>query len=192
MSKTNVHDPKTAAHESILTMPLDELRARVVKAIALWQQILALLPGGVVLTDNERGHTRGRLRDGESAQMLTVLDVCEKFPALFESLVDLDEGVDPTKFETPLLRDRLQRAEILAPLADALSNTQLLSITDTVLHLRDLARTPISEAYGIAKSIAKTNVALKTMLAPVLDFYRALAELAAAARKANQDAKPKG
>ena len=193
MPKSNTPSHKTAAvQESILTMPPAELRARVAKALALWQQILALLPGGVVLTEPERQHSHGRLRDGEGAQMITVLAVAERFPALFASLADLDEGTDPTRFELPLLRERLERAEILAPLAEALAGRQLLSITDTVLHLRDLVRTPVSEAYAIAKSVAKTDVKLKTMLAPVMDYYRRLAELSAASRKANQDAKSKG
>jgi hypothetical protein len=61
-----------------------------------------------------------------------------------------------------------------------------------VLHLRDLVRTPVSEAYGIAKTLAKTNLKLKTSLAPVINYYRRIAELAAAARKANLDEKSKG
>jgi hypothetical protein len=187
-----MNDKKSAAHASILTMPLDELRERVTKALALWKQIEALLPGGIVLTEAERKSTLGRLRDSESGHLLTILAVCEKFPALFTSLADLDEGTDPTRFETELLRDRLQRAEALEPLVTALADAKIVAVSDTVLHLRNLARAPISEAYAIAKTIAKTNAQVSTMLAPVLDFYRGLAALAAAARKANHDDKSKG
>ncbi len=58
-------------------------------------------------------------------------------------------------------------------------------ITDTVLHLRSLVRDPIKEAYGISKAMARTNEVLKSMLAPVIDFYAAAAKAAAASRKAN-------
>lgn len=186
------NDKKSAAHASILTMPLDELRERVMKALALWKQIEALLPGGVVLTEAERKNSLGRLRDGESGHLLTILAVCEKYPALFASLADLDEGTDPTRFETELLRDRLLRAEALEPLVTALSDAKIVAVSDTLLHLRDLARAPISEAYAIAKTIAKTSAPVSSMLAPVLDFYRGLAARAAASRKANDDEKSKG
>ena len=182
--KKPAHD--ASADDSILTMPLDALQSRVTQAMGLWKQILVLLPGGVVFTDNERLRTQGRLRDGEEAQLLTVLDVTEAFPALFEGLADLDEGADPTRFEPKLLRDRLQRAAILAPFVDSLAYPAEHSLGDTVLHLRALARGPLSEAYGIAKAMARSNLKLKTLLAPVMDFYRSLAVMAAAARKVNQ------
>ena len=46
--------------------------------------------------------------------ILTLVSIMEAFPKFFEGLADLDQGVDPTKVETPLMRDRIQRAEILA------------------------------------------------------------------------------
>ena len=121
---------------------------------------------------------------------LTILSVMEAFPAFFEGLADLDQGVDPTKVETTLMRDRIERAEILARLV-AIAD-QFGGMSDTVLHLRSLVREPISEAYGIAKSMAKTNQKLKSMLAPVIDFYATLAKAAAAARKANAEANAAG
>ncbi len=69
---------------------------------------------------------------------------------------------------------------------------KLGGMSDTVLHLRSLVRDPLKEAYGIAKSMAKTNVKLKSMLAPIIDFYAALARTAAESRKANAEACAKG
>ncbi len=168
---------------SVLDMPLDELESRVGQAGTLMKQAFALFPGLLVLTDEERRYSNGRFRNGEGQMYLTILAVMEAFPTFFEGLADLDQGVDPTKVETPLLRDRLQRAEILARLLDPAG--QLGGMSDTVLHLRSLVRDPVKEAYGIAKSMAKTNTKLKSMLAPVIDFYAAIARAAAESRKAN-------
>jgi hypothetical protein len=172
---------------SVFDMPLVELDSRVLQAGKLMAEVLALFPGLIVMPEAERKVSNGRLRNGEGGAYLTILTIMEAFPALFEGLADLDQGVDPTHVETPLMRDRIQRAEILARL-DAVAD-KLGGVSDTVLHLRSLVREPMSEAYGIAKSMAKTNQKLKSMLAPVLDFYAALAKAAAAARKANAEAK---
>ena len=110
----------------------------------------------------------------------------EAFPKFFEGLADLDEGVDPTKVEIPLMRDRVQRAEILAKLIDTAA--KFGGISDTVLHLRELVRDPMKEAYGISKVMASTNAKLKSMLAPVINYYAALAKAAATKRKANVEA----
>ena len=84
------------------------------------------------------------------------------------------------------MRDRIQRAELLAPLAAYAE--KFGGMSDTVLHLRSLVRDPVKEAYGIAKSLANTNQKLKSMLAPVINFYAALAKASAAARRANAEA----
>ena len=182
----NVKKTGSQAWSTVFDMPLDELESRVGQAGALIKQALDLFPGLLVMTDEERRYSNGRFRNGEGEMYLTVLSVMEKFPSFFEGLADLDAGVDPTKVETPLLRDRIQRAEILAKLLGTAD--KLGGMSDTVLHLRSLVRDPIKEAYGIGKSMAKTNVTLKSMLAPVIDFYATLAKAAVAARKANAEA----
>lgn len=182
-------DQQSPSWSTVLDMPLGELSSRVGQADTLIQQALALFPGLLTMTDQERRISNGRFRHGEGKMYLTVLDVMEAFPAFFEGLADLDEGVDPTKVETPLMRDRLQRAEILAGLLDPAG--KLGGVSDTVLHLRSLVRDPLKEAYGIAKSMAKTQAKLRSMLAPVIDFYAALARAAAESRKANEEASAK-
>ncbi len=174
------------AWTNVSDMPLEELQRRAAEAAEKMQEILGLFPGLVTLTADERQHSRGRIRTGEGKIFLTLVSVMEKFPELFLGLADLDEGVDPTRVETELLRDRILRAEALAPLS-ALAE-RMRDLSDTVLHFRGLVRDPIGEAYGISKAMARTNTALRSMLAPVLDFYAAAAKLAAASRKANAEA----
>jgi len=181
---------KATSWSSVFDMPLDELQSRVAKARDLMQQAVDLFPGLLVLTEEQRLHTNGRIRKGEGAMFLRIIDVMEAFPQFFEGLADLDEGVDPTKVETGLIRDRIQRAEALAPLL-GLADT-LNGLSDTVLNLRGLVRDPMKEAYGLAKGLARTNPKLSSMLAPVIDFYAAMAKAAAAARKANAAKSPKG
>ena len=171
---------------TVFDMPLDELERRVVQAHGFMQQAVALFPGLSVMTDEERKYSNGRIRTGEGPQFLTLIAIMEAFPRFFEGLADLDQGIDPTQVETALMRDRVQRAEILAKLLDDAAKFGALS--DTVLHLRELVRDPMKEAYAIAKVMAKSNDQLKSMLATVINFYAAMAKAAAATRKANAEA----
>jgi hypothetical protein len=168
-------------------MPLDELQRRAEQSAALMNQAIALLPGALTMTAQERRHSPGRLRSGEGPVYLDVISIIEEYPAFFEGLADLDEGVDPGKVETGLMRDRIQRAEILAPLGKL--TEKFVGISDSVLHLRGLVRQPVTEAYGIAKSLARTNAAIRSRLARTIDYYAGFARVAAAARKANAASK---
>src|SRR5262245_14504794 len=103
---------------TVFDMPLDELQKRVAKAKELMEQAVDLFPGLAVLTEEQRLHTNGRIRKGEGAMFLRIIDVMEAYPHFFEGLADLDNGNDPTKVETALMRDRIRRAETLAPLLD--------------------------------------------------------------------------
>jgi hypothetical protein len=181
-----IHATDSPTWSSVFDMPLDELERRVVQARAFMQQAFDLFPGLLVMTDEERKSSNGRIRKGEGPMQLVVISVMEAFPAFFEALADLDQGIDPTKVETALMRDRVQRAEILAQLID--SADKFGGMSDTVMHLRALVRDPIKEAYGISKAMAKTNERLKSMVAPVINFYAAIARAAAATRKANAEA----
>jgi hypothetical protein len=91
-------DKKKAAQgwSSIFDMPLDELESRVVQADALMAQALDLFPGLRVMTDEERKYTNGRVKNGEGPMFLLIVSVMEAFPAFFEGLADLDQGLDPT------------------------------------------------------------------------------------------------
>ena len=180
------HSLASPKWSTVFDMPLDELERRVVQAHGLMEQAVALFPGLFVMTDEERKYSNGRIRTGEGPQFLTLIAIMEAFPKFFEGLADLDQGVDPTQVETALMRDRVQRAEILASLLD--DAAKLGALSDTVMHLRELVRDPMKEAYAISKVMAKSTEKLKSMLAPVINFYAAMAKAAAAARKANAEA----
>src|SRR5438128_2072309 len=94
-------------------MSIEELRRRVQKGRELLAQLEGLFPGMVTMTAEERLHSDGRLRNGESAELTAVLDAVDSAPQYFTSLADKDEGRDPTKFETGLLRERLVRRDLL-------------------------------------------------------------------------------
>jgi hypothetical protein len=178
--------PTPLAWSTVFDMPLDELKSRVGQAHGFMQQAVALFPGLYAMTDDERKYTNGRVRTGEGLQFLTLIDIMEAFPKFFEGLADLDQGVDPKQVETPLMRDRVQRAEILAKLLD--DAAKLGALSDTVLHLRELVRDPMKEAYAISKVMQKSSDKLKSMLASVINYYADLAKASAATRKANADA----
>ena len=184
--KPDPHKPDLPIWSTVFDMPLDELQRRVTQADALMKQAVGLFPGLFVMTDDERKTTTGRLRTGEGPIFLKVVEIIEAFPSYFAGLADLDEGIDPKVVETPLIRDRIERAEILAKLID--DAEKLTGLSDTVLHLRALVREPIKEAYAISKAMKRTNEALKTMLVPVLNYYAAMAKAALASRQANQAA----
>jgi hypothetical protein len=178
----------SAASTSLLTMPFDQASRNVNSAITALAQIMALLPGLVSLPEAERKVIGGRFRDGEAQALLTVLDECAARPELVVSLADMDNGVDPTTFETSLISERIQLAMLLTPLSATL--TQLASnLNDTVLYLNDLTKQPTLEAYAILKAVAKTDLSVKTAITPALDFYANIAKTAAVTRKKNAAAK---
>lgn len=176
---------KPPVYDDILTMPLDELQARVIQAHALLAQILALLPGLLELTDDARRHATGRYRNGEAEALSGLLDVAAKKPALFEVLKDEDGGTDPTKFEPELIADRLQRAILLGPLVQAAAELAD-PLSDTRLHLGNLTRPVLLAMYEIIKPHAKRDTAIATLAKGALDFFSALGRAAAATRKANK------
>ncbi|WP_437654003.1 hypothetical protein [Sorangium sp. So ce1182] len=155
-------------------MPIEEFRSRAEKAKALaaefGEKLDGLFPGLVTLTKEQR-QTAPRLRDGEHAMLHKVLDVVEMKPALFESLADQDEGMDPNRFESALLRDRIEKhllfskvAESLAPIGGELG--------DSTLYTAAKFRETLYAAYRIGKTHAQTDRKVMDVLAPVIDFMR--------------------
>jgi hypothetical protein len=159
-------------------MPIDELAKRVAQAIDLIKQIRTLLPGGYLYTAQERGNTNGHVREGEENIWLQIVDIAIGYPQFFEDLKDADQGVDPTRLETDLMKDRVRRAQLLGSVASALMDLTQPNVSDTALHLRSLVRGPVREIYAIAKTVGKHNQGIKNLLAPILDYYRELAKAA--------------
>jgi hypothetical protein len=102
-------------------------------------------------------------------------------------LADKDGGIDPTTFETDLLRDHLERREILGRVlaaAEAVSSP----LGDTVLTLGEQVRPVLLAAYKIAKPIADSDSKVRTRLAPALDFYGKIGRRGAETRAAKKSA----
>jgi hypothetical protein len=165
--------PAKSQPDSILDLPLPELEQRVAKAHQLLTEVAALLPGLRTLTEDDRLHTSGKLRDGESEVLARLLPAIDRHPAYFASLADQDEGHDPTKLETGLIADRLARRELLATLLKPLSQLSQ-PLADTALHLGEQTRPVLLAAYRIARTLAKTDSKLRDQIAPIIDFYSGL------------------
>ena len=160
----------------LVDMPLAELTAAVARAMAAVASIRAALPRPSRLSPEDCKLVSGRIKEGESAVLKVVAETAQlpAYAPLLGSLSDLDLGVDPDAFEPALLGERLEKVDVLAPLAEALARLSD-SIGDTMIELEQLARDPLLDAYVILKSAAKTDPALKARLAPVIRFYAARA-----------------
>ncbi len=159
-----------AKNDDIDTMTLDELTKRVDKGKALVAQLAALFPGLVTMTSDDRIHTEGRMRGHEPAAFAAVYDAADAKPALFASLADKDDGFDPKKFETQVLRDRLARRNLINTIATELAPLAA-SFNDTALAIGERVAPVSRAAYKIGKAVAETDAELRTILAPAIDGY---------------------
>ena len=185
MSENNA--PNTSATlQNTDELPIEELRQRAVRAKELIDELNALFPDRRRYTEDERRHSQGRLREGEAEMLGNVLSVVEYAPHYFASLADQDEGHDPGRLETPLLRDRLERRVIMGQISDALEPFTR-GIGDTALHYGDLVRPVLLSAYRIAKPISKSDLGVANRLAPVVDFYTGPARAAAQTRASKKN-----
>ncbi|APR87724.1 hypothetical protein A7982_13073 [Minicystis rosea] len=181
-------NPKTPVWTTWEDMPIAEFRKRHAlakeKAAAFVAAIDELLPGLVTLTREQR-KVAPRLRVGEHAMLLEVLQVTQIKPALFESLADVDEGMDPKKFEPELLAERVEKHQLLGELDETLVPISD-AVADTGHYLAGKFRDAIFAAYRIAKVHAATDRAINDILAPVMDFMRKNAVTGAATRSAKK------
>jgi hypothetical protein len=165
-------------------MPLEvfQVRAAEVEAAAdaFVSKVDECLPGLVTMTKDQRRRAP-RLRDGEHDMMLKVLQVVDLKPALFESLADQDEGMDPRAFESMLLRDRIEKHRLFSRIAEKLSPLGG-KLSDSTLYTATKFRDALYAAYRIAKTHAETDRRINDVLAPVIDFMRRNAVAAAKKR----------
>lgn len=175
--KSDAHEPAT-----LDTMSPEELRSRVQKAQTHIASILALFPGLTSLDQNSRTRTRGRVRGDEERKALrAVLEAVELRPALFACLAAKDEGRDPERMETQLLRERLERQQLLESLAEALAPLAA-KLSDSALGQGAGSKPVILDAYEIARPVAQHDAALRSALTPALDYYAAPARKGARTR----------
>jgi hypothetical protein len=145
-------------------------------------------PGSSKFSDVERLHSDGRLRDGEPDTLRSILDVVDSAPEYFKVLADKDYGNDPKRFETDVLRERLDRREILTGVANEIGPLSA-QISDHVLHLGELTRPPILAAYHIGKPLSEHDAQLGSKMSTAKSFYSRAARRAADTRKKNEAAK---
>ena len=176
-------------HDTALTV--DELKQRALKAKTLLGEIRALFPEAHGLAKDDRRLSQGKMGADEAEALRGVVDAMDVQPAAFDSLADDDEGHDPNKLETALLRDRFDRHEIYASLAVELEEVTRV-FSDTALAVGALVKPVALAGYAIAKPISKRNDAIRGKIAKALDFYGGRSLAAAAARRANAGKDPKG
>lgn len=162
--------------------PLDVFEKNVAAALEALDTLDTLLPGLVTLTDDERRHSGGRFRAGEAEALSSVIDVAEAKPHLFEGLANADNGKDPARFETELLRDHLQRAAALQPLATKLEGLSH-RLNDSLLHLGEETKPVMLQAYGLAKPQSALDATIRSAMAKAIDFFGSIGRASAATRK---------
>ncbi len=146
------------------------LKERVDRAIELVAELNELLPDLVQLDLIARKHSIGKLRDGETDAMRSVLDAADAEPEYFRALAGKDHGGDPKRFETGPSREALHQRDELARLHKVLRGFSL-RLSDSILALGAEAREVTNAAYHIARVNSDADPKLKTLLAPAFAFY---------------------
>ena len=121
-------------------------------------------------TPEERQHSNGKLRDGEDAAMVNVLDTVDAFPGLFQALAPHDHGKDDKVVETGPARVALSRRAAIAPLAAA-ARALADRLDDELLTGGETAKDVTVPAYAIIKANAEVMPALKKKAAPTITFH---------------------
>ncbi len=106
----------------------------------------------------------------EAEKLRSVVDAMELEPAIFGVLADEDEGHDPNKLEVDIIRDRFERHQICAELAEEFEKLATL-FSDAALELGALVKPVTLAAYEIAKPLSKRHKGIREKIAPALDYY---------------------
>lgn len=173
--------------KGIESISFEELKKRAQRLDALLDEVRDLFPDLVTLTTDERRRSEGRYKKGESAMAWSVFDAIDLAPHYFVSLTSRDHGEAPTKIETPVLREQLARRDVLENVSEKLEKLAA-DFSDTVLHLGARVRPVTLAAYQIGKVVAASDHAVRSKIAPVIDFYSRPARLAAETRAAKKQA----
>jgi len=140
------------------------------------------------VTKEDRRLSRGKMGLVEAAALRECVGAVDLEPAIFAPLADEDEGRDPDKLETDLLRDRFDRHEIYTRMAEEhLALARLFS--DAALAHGALVRPVTLAIHEIAKPISKRHPAIREKIQPLMDYYAANAAAAIETREANKASK---
>jgi hypothetical protein len=166
------------------------LQAVVTSVGALLTQIQQAFPPLVSLSAELRKTSTGRFRDGEDEALAAILAFAVAYPEFFKVLGNKDFGNNPAVFETELLGDRLAKRDLVAGFLADLDALQV-KLSDTILKIGAVVRTPLLLAYTIARPIAeKGTTEMQTALAPAVSFYGNIAAKALKTKAANKKPPP--
>jgi len=155
---------------------------RHTQALARVAEVKALYPEARSLMDEERSRSLGRLvyRDATLyAQLFDTIDG-SSIRAAFDALGAHDQGDDPSRFETDVLRARLQQVAGLSSVSKSLRELADL-LDDEALQVGADTAVPALMALELARVLARNNAEFRGKIAPVLN---ALGAMTAAARQA--------
>ncbi|MEO5728588.1 MAG: hypothetical protein ABI134_32740 [Byssovorax sp.] len=156
--------------------------------------------GLVKQTEQERARSIGRSLGVLGGPLGLLLDILmpkngkeSDLAKHFNGLGDADFGEDPDKFEPELLSRRLHRVEYEQQL-QARFEKMARHFGDDALHTGAMVVAPGMMAIALARTLAGSSAAHRSVLAPVLDAFRALTKAARAsaaeARAAKKPATP--
>ena len=182
----SARSPSTNAIADLAPSDLTKRSAQITRHL---DAIDALMGDAVQLTDAQRRRALRLQGDGEVTALGGVLDFAEARPELFKDLAAEDNGVDPTVFETKLLRGRLANAATLSTLAARLDETRA-KFTDSALYTATLVKKPALAAYEIAKPYQARDRQNGKLLNAAVDLYRGNALAAAKTRAAKKASAP--
>lgn len=168
-----------------------KLREQLPKAKTALAGIRASFSEAKKIAKDDRRTSQGRMGLEENKVLRSVIDVMDLLPAVFAVLADEDEGHDPERLETDLLRDRLDEHEVYMTLAEELADAAQ-AFSDAALRVGALVKPVTLAAYEIAKPLSKRNAAIREKIAPAIDYYSGNATAAAASRAANKAGKNGG
>lgn len=134
------------------------------------------------LTSEERLHSAGKLRVGESDAMTTIFDAMDAYPGVFAALAAKDGGVDPTEVETGPARAALAEAVALEPLSTAIRALET-QVSDAILASAAQAKDVSVPAYAIGKASAASDPGVRKAMATAIDFYSHSAQKRVASKK---------
>ena len=169
-------------------MSLSEFDAALAHVRALTEKyagdVLAALGATPTLTDDDRRHAP-KLREAQYDGYFASLDVAEMRPELFKYLADKDQGKDPSRFETDLLRERLTKHRGFTDLAGAIAPVATL-FSDAPLAIATQIGEPCSATYQLAKGLANVDPEVRSKMANALSAASRIGKAAAKTRAANK------
>jgi hypothetical protein len=172
--------------------PLKRVKAAVERATKQVRGIRASMPWLGKMDSERRRFSRGKLRDGENAALLSVADLVgrKEWEGFFRPLAKMDKGKKPGVLEIARLKERLERRALYVALLDEIGDLWVM-LSDTILYEGENVKPVLLKAYSLARKAAEDDEEMRTALADVIDFYGEPAKKATktkAEKKAQEEA----